>query len=156
MKANRLVFAINCSLLALTLAAATALTGCPAASTTTPAAAQAPTLDPGYYTAQDETFGKVLAPIRAFITEEVVNQYPKLSPEQQAAIKPALDSAKLTANATLLLYLAYHNSLAPGAPLTATPPPEAAQVSDSILLLQTAQGKLQSVLTSAGVTPTPQ
>lgn len=143
MKMNRVIFALNCSLLALCI-------GCGIKAATPPTA---PTIiDPGYYSVQDENFAKALAPLRAFINEEIVNQYPKLSPAQQAQVKGPLNAMQISVNAADVIYLAYHQGQAPGGAAPLTPTPSAAHVADAIAVAQEQQGRLKAAL----VTATPQ
>lgn len=79
------------------------LAGCPAASSTTPAAA----LAPGYLNSADQTLGESLAAVNAFVNQEKVN-YAAETPAQQATEKPYLNGLITATNLANASYQAYH------------------------------------------------
>lgn len=146
--------ALKCTiLLTLALGLTFYLTGCGATHTTTPPEATAPTVvDPGYYSVQDEIFAKALAPLRAFIQEEIVNQYATWTPAQRDALRPALNAMKQALNVADPMYKAYHNSLAPGGAATGV---TVGMVSDAITKATATGTDLQTALMSQGLPTTP-
>lgn len=86
------------------------LIGCGAVNT--PAA---PTvLAPGFYTPLDQQLAQALGSIRAFDAQQVLN-YAHATPAEQAKEQGPLNTLSQAVNTANLLYVAYHNSLAPGA-----------------------------------------
>jgi hypothetical protein len=73
------------------------------ASTTTPPAA----LAPGYSSQADETLGKSLAAVNAFVTQEKVN-YAALPAAQQATEKPYLNKLIDATDLANTAYVAFH------------------------------------------------
>ena len=121
------------SLLALGLAVGW-MTGCPAASSTTPPAAIAP----GYSSQADQTLGQSLAalcsPIGSFVAQEKIN-YAALTPAAQATEKPYLNSMIAVCNVANATYSAFH----------ATPPTATlAQAQTAFATAQSAQTALEA------------